>query len=58
MIGVWGGVISQLRPNLLETSPVTVRLQHHGDDFIARLGKFQFAIINLLISARLKLALL
>jgi hypothetical protein len=57
-MGVWGSVISQPRPNFLDTSLVTVRLHAMMTDFIARLFEFWFAIISSLISAGLKLALL
>jgi hypothetical protein len=42
-MGVWDGVISQPRPNLLDTHPVTVHLQRRDElmtDFIARFDKF------------------
>jgi hypothetical protein len=32
-MGVWGGVIFQPRPDLLNTPPVTVRLQLRDDRF-------------------------
>jgi hypothetical protein len=32
-MGVWGGVIFQLRPDLPDTSPVTVHLQCRDDRF-------------------------
>jgi hypothetical protein len=39
-MSVWGGVISQLQPDLLDTPPVTVRCNAVMTDFIAQLDEF------------------
>lgn len=49
-MGVWSGVISQLRPGLLDTSLVTVHLQRLDDQFYSltwRVSVHNHQLINL-----------